>query len=105
MSETKKAVGFTPGPWVAVEHPSQIGRVFCIGRAERIEKGHGYLVLYDDQTTLNPQRNGEAEATAKLVACAPEMGEMLSSIFAHVSHGGPTRAEGEALLRKAGLIA
>jgi Lar family restriction alleviation protein len=33
-----------------------------------------------------------------------EMGMMLLSIFSHVSHGGPTREEGEALLKKAGLI-
>ena len=33
-----------------------------------------------------------------------EMGAMLLSIFSHVSHGGPTREEGEALLKKAGLL-
>lgn len=40
----------------------------------------------------------------KLIECAPEMAEMLLSMFVHVSHGGPTIAEAEALLKKAGAL-
>ncbi len=45
-----------------------------------------------------------APARAKLIAAAPEMASMLLSMFVHVSHGGPTRAEAEALLKKAGVL-
>ena len=41
---------------------------------------------------------------AKLIAAAPEMADMLLSMCVHVSHGGPTRAEAEALLKKAGVL-
>jgi hypothetical protein len=40
----------------------------------------------------------------RLIACAPEMARMLLSMVAHVSHGGPTRAEAEVLLKKAGVL-
>ena len=46
----------------------------------------------------------ERDARAKLIAAAPEMADMLLSMFVHVSHGGPTRAEAEALLKKAGVL-
>jgi hypothetical protein len=41
----------------------------------------------------------------RLIAAAPEMAEMLLSMFVHVSHGGPTRDEAEELLKKAGVLA
>jgi hypothetical protein len=41
---------------------------------------------------------------AKLIAAAPEMADMLLSMYVHVSHGGPTLAEAEALLKKAGVL-
>jgi hypothetical protein len=44
------------------------------------------------------------EDDARLMAAAPEMAEMLLSMFSHVSHGGPTRAEAEELLKKVGVI-
>jgi len=46
----------------------------------------------------------EVEANCDLIKAAPEMAEMLLSMFSHVSHGGPTRAEAEALLKKAGVL-
>ncbi len=41
---------------------------------------------------------------ARLIAQAPRMAELLLSAYQHVSHGGPSRAEVEAVLRDAGLI-
>lgn len=39
------------------------------------------------------------------IACQRNtMAEMLLSMFVHVSHGGPTREEAEALLKKAGVL-
>lgn len=41
---------------------------------------------------------------APLIAAAPEMAHMLLPMYSHISHGGPTREECEALLKKAGVI-
>lgn len=101
MSETKS----TPGPW---EFDVEIHWVNQPGEQEV----HGAWDVYpvDDCdhiiATVNhvyPDRN-TCRANARLIAAAPEMGAMLLSIFSHVSHGGPTREEGEALLKKAGLL-
>ena len=45
-----------------------------------------------------------SEERGRLVAAAPKMARMLLSMTAHVSHGGPTREEAEALLREAGVL-
>jgi hypothetical protein len=46
----------------------------------------------------------EADANARLMAAAPEMAAMLMWMFVSVSHGGPTRSDAEALLKKAGVL-
>lgn len=72
----------TPGPWTVRESksgfPSEVVTV----------ENHAYGPL----------------ANARLIAAAPRMAEMLLSIWQHVSHGGPTRGEVEALLREAGVL-
>jgi len=83
---------FTPGPWKIGQRK---GRKMAIHA-----KDWGHLAeVYQTETSLE-----EGLANARLIACAPEMAEMLLLIFTHVSHGGPTREEAEALLRKAGVI-
>ena len=46
----------------------------------------------------------EDEANGKLLAAAWDMGQLMLRAYNHVTHGGPTRAEVEAVLRKAGLL-
>ena len=83
---------YTPGPWKTEQRH---GRKIYI-HAET----WGHLAeVYQAETT-----DEEGLANAQLMAAAPEMGMMLLSIFSHISHGGPTREEGEALLKKAGLL-
>ena len=53
---------------------------------------------------MNACQTRPAADNARLFACAPDMAEMLLSMHVHISHGGPTRGEAEALLRKAGVL-
>lgn len=47
---------------------------------------------------------GSHMANARLIAAAPELGEALLSAYRHVTHGGPTRAQVEDILKRAGLL-
>ena len=88
---------YTKGPWTWDE-PSN-----WHGLDARVFVPEPYAVLAQVPIeALRPRSIGRANA--KLIACAPEMAEMLLSMFVHISHGGPTREEAEALLKKAGII-
>jgi hypothetical protein len=82
---------YTPGPWLWETVEGDQSMI-----TESSLKGPDVLCRYwyDDPPS----------ADALLIAAAPEMAEMLLSMHVHGSHGGPTRAEVEALLRKAGVL-
>jgi hypothetical protein len=84
---------YTKGPWYVEDADAAVP--VCA-------ESDGMLVAYVDYTKVR-RDPVEYAANAQLIAAAPEMAEMLLSMFSHVSHGGPTRAEAEALLKKAGL--
>lgn len=91
------------GPWEAVfvkEGHHSIVRV----NDDPVRKFCPICEVDNSSDGYEPMRTVTNPARARLIAAAPEMGAMLLSIFSHVSHGGPTRAEGEALLKKAGLL-
>ena len=91
----------TPGPWrVEPHHREDIeGEV----NGKWVE-----IAALIDNAALRDQRPIPTayirEANARLIAAAPEMAAILLAAWQHVSHGGPTRADVEAVLRKAGLI-
>lgn len=89
--------GHTPGPWTVVEDPEDRGR-YVVAGPDMV----GIVMTPAGRHRNEPLRSFLADA--RLIAAAPEMGELLLSAWQHVSHGGPTRAEVEAVLRKAGLI-
>lgn len=78
----------TPGPWEAEQQRSRAWGGSYIVRARGVAIA-ACAMSQDD---------------ARLVAAAPKMGALLLSAHQHVSHGGPTRAEVEEVLREAGLI-
>lgn len=54
---------------------------------------------------VEPTRDAdEVRANMNLIATAPELADLVLRTYAHVSHGGPTRAEAEIVLKKAGLL-
>lgn len=87
----------TPGPWITDKRQKDM---IFIGPASDLDQYLAEVWASKEGAETTP----EDDANAQLIACAPEMGKMLLSIFSHVSHGGPTREQGEALLKKAGLI-
>ena len=94
----------TPGPWVWKELspdkdlPEAVSLMGSDGECVLAE------VWHNDETTGIGLNSENPQADAALIAAAPEMGEMLRSTFLHVSHGGPTREQVEAVLKKAGLL-
>jgi hypothetical protein len=46
----------------------------------------------------------ECRDRAEQIATLPQLIDVMARAFAHVSHGGPTRGEVEAVLRKAGVL-
>ena len=96
---------YTKGPWAVKQVPTQAGIAFKVNEPDKMDEGHGLIAcIYSDDTSLNKRPRIESYSNALLIAAAPEMAEMLLSMFAHVSHGGPTRADAEVLLRKAGVL-
>ena|SRR5271166_6920569 len=96
---------YTKGPWKFVI--PKIPYTSFIVRTELANDKGGKLIVTpswnNNDGAIWPTKE-ESMANSRLMACAPEMVEMLLSVFAHVSHGGPTRAEAEALLKKAGVL-
>jgi hypothetical protein len=90
---------YTKGPWKAVKVGDGIFEVRC-SNPQKLP----VVVIDCHRDGHAPTREVTAPANASLIAAAPELAEMLWSMFAHVSHGGPTRAEAEALLKKAGVL-
>ena len=91
--------GFTPGPWNVADEKD--GNLWIDGR------GNAGVAKIEPWDRLNGQGEvltDEDRANARLIAAAPAMAELLLSAYQHVSHGGPTRGELEAVLRQAGLI-
>jgi|HubBroStandDraft_1064217.scaffolds.fasta_scaffold13278_1 hypothetical protein len=86
---------YTKGPWTAHPYNQRMGSLISFGD---LTKGENIAAVFAQK---NPE---EGKANAQLVVCAPEMAMMLLSMFSHVSHGGPTRSEAEALLRKAWVL-
>ena len=94
MSEMSK---YTPGPWIVVEDPEDRGRYVVAG-----PDGVGIVQTPPGKHRNEPLRSFLADA--RLIAVAPRMAEMLLSAWQHVTHGGPSRGEVEALLREAGVL-
>lgn len=94
----------TPGPWSAIawscHAPTTV--VACSTEADGVERKSDKTHVIADCNLLFPDK--EREANARLIAAAPEMADLILRTYSHVSHGGPTRAEAEAVLRKAGLL-
>jgi hypothetical protein len=88
----------TPGPW-HVEHGTPSGRRLVADLV--VESNHG---LTDYRIVHEGESDGAGEADALLIASAPRMAELLLSAWQHVSHGGPSRADVETVLREAGLL-
>jgi len=84
---------YTKGPWSRNIKPAKKYNTIFAGRNKH--------VCHLDVVGLSDE---EIEANCDLIRAAPELAEMLLSMFSHVSHGGPTRAEAEALLKKAGVL-
>ena len=94
---------YTPGKW----HTDKMGlRVLADIDGFHPTKEHPDWVVAQCSTYCGAGFNltEQQRANARLIASAPEMAELLLSMYVHVSHGGPTRAEAEAVLRKAGII-
>jgi hypothetical protein len=84
---------YTKGPWSRNIPPAKKYNTIFAGRNKHI--CHLDVVGLSDE---------EIEANCALIRAAPEMAEMLLAMFLRVSHGGPTRAEAETLLKKAGIL-
>jgi hypothetical protein len=74
------------------------------GVAERRNTTARFLAQLKNQTGDYADAHRAVIAECDRMLAAPEMAEMLLSMFVHVSHGGPTREEAEALLKKAGVL-
>jgi hypothetical protein len=74
----------TPLPHLVKCVKTSIGRCFKIGSKERVEHPHGGVCAYEDETSLNPNRAGEVEATAIYYAHAanvlPELVDIIHSM-------------------------
>lgn len=86
----------TPPPWrigksgaVVADHLA----ADALGGSEANEYYDGYLIAESIAPSNRP-----------LISAAPQMADLLLRAYTHVSHGGPTREEVEAVLKKAGLI-
>ena len=92
---------YTPGPWrVEPNHGEDI-------EAEVCGKWYEVAAMIDNAAMHDQRPIGTAfirDANARLIAAAPRMAEMLLSAWQHVTHGGPSRSEVEALLRDAGVL-
>lgn len=54
---------------------------------------------------VEPRKSAEeVEANAAMIAAVPEMADLILRTYANISHGGPTRADAEIVLKKAGLL-
>ena len=84
----------TPRTHAEVRQLETIGGMQC--EALSVGGPHG-------QVAIVPLDESSKER-AQLIAAAPKMAKMLLSMFSHVSHGGPTRAEAHELLREAGVL-
>ncbi len=85
----------TPGPWEVEQNTTNaleiVAEEVCIA------------TICSDEDDL-AEGDCEERANARLIAAAQTMGLLLLSAWQHVSHGGPTRGELEAVLRMAGLL-
>ena len=98
--------GHTPGPWAVELDRAEDGEIEVVaaGGQPGCECPIALVDCRDyPEDELSPWRE-VALANARLIAAAPRMGELLLSAWQHVSHGGPTRADVEAVLREAGLL-
>lgn len=89
----------TPGPWF-IDQSSRITECDVFAKDGEADLG-GELIA----SAYNLVRvSGSPEANARLIAAAPDLADLVLRTCTHVSHGGPTRAEAEAVLKKAGLL-
>jgi hypothetical protein len=93
------------GPWELDSAKDGDTRYYIVHAAvpDKINADFGYPVC----DTLNRHHcisPDEDEANGKLLAAADAMADLLLRAYTHVTHGGPTRAELEAVLKKAGII-
>ena len=75
--ETDKA---TPRPWVFEKVQISIGYCFKIGSAEQVKTPHGPICIYGDRTSLNPRKEGQAEADAQLICDAVNERELVLAV-------------------------
>ena len=94
MSDTAK---YTKGPWRIDLHGDHY-KMFAV---EAQDFSGTWRWVVDRVRGGNKQ---QTQANAKLIACAPELAEMLLSMLVHVSHSGPTHEDVKALLKKAGVL-
>lgn len=88
----------TPGPWYILE----VGDVKFV--AARPTEDHPYFNKTRNIDVCGDEDYPRKESDLKIFSASWEMGQLLLSAYLHVSHGGPTRAEVEAVLKKAGLL-
>jgi len=67
MNAIEKA---TARPWTSKRVKTSIGYCFKIGSLEQVSGDYGAICLYDDQTSHNPRKNGQAEADTALIVKA-----------------------------------
>ncbi len=63
MSESKH----TATPWILKKKKTACGYCYVIMSSELIDRDHGGICLYDDNTSLNPHAPGEQEANAAFI--------------------------------------
>lgn len=88
---------YTEGPWEYVIEPGSSGSGGVKAPLYAVKNATSYVC------SLFANGN-EREPNGKLITGAPEMAEMLLSIFSHIPQERPTRVEMEALLKKVGVI-
>jgi hypothetical protein len=107
MITTTKAT-HTPGPW-KLTHSGYANAPFVLhvgdvapnyNRRYPLQSVDWIAEIRDDESPDHPRY----EANALLIAAAPDLADLVLRMFTHVSHGAPTRAEAEVVLKKAGLL-
>ena len=83
----------TPGPWRFVSNSERGVDIRDMKRTD----GSSLLIAEVFEIT-------DRDENARLIAAAPELGDLVLRMYTHISHGAPTRAEAEIVLKKAGLL-
>jgi len=70
----------TPRPWTFNRVKTSSGQCFKLGSPDQVNGHYGAICIYDDSTSLNPRKRGNAEADAALIVKAVNEYDALNAV-------------------------